>query len=155
MGSGCTGTSGVCPEFTVTGRLVPLPCRASLHRRYPERTSSTARRGSSRRFTTAGGRRPGAPDPIGRLGCGELRLETGRGAERYYIEGGFVEVLNDRVSLLTERAIPAASLSELEAGEAVKAARGKPARSPEQMAIRDRAVDQARAQLRIARRNPK
>ncbi|MGI6416156.1 MAG: ATP synthase F1 subunit epsilon [Thermoguttaceae bacterium] len=98
---------------------------------------------------------PGRSPMIGRLGCGELRLETGRGAERYYIEGGFVEVLNDRVSLLTERAIPAASLSELEAGEAVKAARGKPARSPEQMAIRDRAVDQARAQLRIARRNPK
>jgi F-type H+-transporting ATPase subunit epsilon len=98
---------------------------------------------------------PGRSPMIGRLGCGELRLETGRGAERYYIEGGFVEVLNDRVSLLTERAIPAASLSELEAGEAVKAARGKPARSPEHMAIRDRAVDQARAQLRIARRNPK
>lgn len=98
---------------------------------------------------------PGHSPMIGRLGCGELRLETGGGAERYYIEGGFVEVLNDRVCLLTERAIPAASLSELEAGEAVKAARGTPARSPEQMAIRDRAVDQARAQLRIARRNPK
>ena len=98
---------------------------------------------------------PGRSPMIGRLGCGELRLETGRGAERYYIEGGFVEVLNDRVSLLTERAIPAASLSELGAGEAVKAARGKPARSPEQMAIRSRAVDRARAQLRIARRNPK
>ena len=75
---------------------------------------------------------PGRSPMIGRLGYGELRLESGGGVERYYIEGGFVEVLND-----------------------VKAARGKPARSPEQMAIRDRAVDQARAQLRIARRNPK
>lgn len=92
---------------------------------------------------------------IGRLGFGELRLETGAGAQRYYIEGGFVEVLGDTISLLTERAIPAVKLDELAAMEALQTARSKPANSPELMAIRDRAVDQARAQLRIARRKPK
>ena len=98
---------------------------------------------------------PGRSPMIGRLGYGELRLESGGGPERYYIEGGFVEVLNNRVSLLTERAVAAGSLGEPEAREALAAARGKLARSPEQMAVRDRAVDQARAQLRIAQRNPK
>lgn len=98
---------------------------------------------------------PGRSPMIGRLGYGELRLETGEGAQRYYIEGGFVEVLHDKISLLTERAIPAVKLSELAAMEALADARAMPANSPELMAIRDRAVDQARAQLRIARRKSK
>lgn len=98
---------------------------------------------------------PGHSPMIGRLGCGELRLDTGEGITRYYIEGGFVEVVGDRISLLTNRAFPATEVDEQAAREALEAAREKPARTPELMAIRDRAVTQARAQIQVARRNPK
>lgn len=39
-----------------------------------------------------------------KLGSGELRLETPAGWQRYTIRGGFAEVLNNRVTVLTERA---------------------------------------------------
>lgn len=40
---------------------------------------------------------------IGRLGSGELRLKTGEVYERYYIEGGFVQIADDEVAVLTTR----------------------------------------------------
>lgn len=98
---------------------------------------------------------PGHSPMIGRLGCGELRIDTGEGVTRYYVEGGFVEVVGDKISLLTNRAMPAKDLDELAAREALDKARQKPAHSPELMAIRDRAITQARAQIQVARRNPK
>ncbi len=97
---------------------------------------------------------PGHSPMIGRLGCGELRLDTGEGIDRYYVEGGFVEVLDDKISVLTNRALPASDVDETAAQEALEAAREKPAHTPELMAIRDRVVTQARAQLQVARRNP-
>ena len=49
---------------------------------------------------------PGHTPLIGGLGYGELRIRHGKEVERFYVEGGFVEVLSDAVSLLTNRAIP-------------------------------------------------
>ena len=89
---------------------------------------------------------------IGRLGCGELRIDRGQTVDRYYVEGGFVEVLGDVVSILTNRAIPADQLDAQVAEEHLATARSRPANTPELMAIRDRAVLQSRAQVRVARR---
>ena len=38
---------------------------------------------------------------IGRLGNGELKLEGPEGGLRFHIEGGFVQVLDNTVSILT------------------------------------------------------
>lgn len=90
---------------------------------------------------------------IGRLGFGEMRIKRDENQEeRYYVEGGFVEVLNDVISVLTNRAIPAGEVDETRAREQLAAARERPARTPELMAIRDRAVAQARAEMRVAQR---
>ncbi len=43
---------------------------------------------------------------IGRLGFGTLRLQTAAGPERYYVDGGFAQVENNEVNILTARAIP-------------------------------------------------
>lgn len=88
---------------------------------------------------------------IGRLDCGEMRVVNQGQTERYYIEGGFVEVLDDVVSVLTQRAVPATEIDEAVAGEQLSAARARPASTPEAVQIRDRAIAQARAQLRICR----
>jgi F-type H+-transporting ATPase subunit epsilon len=89
---------------------------------------------------------------IGRLGYGEMRIREGERVLHYYVEGGFVEVANNVVSVLTSRAVPAQSLDSESARKQLGTAQTSAARSPEQMAIRDRLVSQARAQLRIADR---
>ncbi len=89
---------------------------------------------------------------IGRLGYGEMRVVGQGQTERYYVEGGFVEVLDDVVSVLTRRAVPASEIDEAVVGEQLSAARARPATTPEAIQIRDLAIAQARAQLRICRR---
>jgi F-type H+-transporting ATPase subunit epsilon len=89
---------------------------------------------------------------IGRLGCGELRISTDSGTERLYVEGGFVEVLGDVVSVLTNRAMPAADIDEAVARQQLNAAIARPAKGDEALEVRERAVAQARSQLRVARR---
>jgi F-type H+-transporting ATPase subunit epsilon len=96
---------------------------------------------------------PGRAPLIGRLGYGEMRIRReGRDADRYYIEGGFVEVLNDVVSVLTQRAIPAAEIDAAVARQQLLTAQSRRAATPEAAAVRDRVVAQSRAQLRIAER---
>lgn len=40
------------------------------------------------------------------LGAGELRLGAGGSAGRFRVEGGFLQVLNDEVRVVTEHASP-------------------------------------------------
>ena len=90
---------------------------------------------------------------IGRLGYGELRVGNGNDAVRYYVDGGFVQVANNAVTVLTNRAIPSADLDADTAASDLEAARARPANSPELMEIRDRETARARAQLRLAKRS--
>jgi F-type H+-transporting ATPase subunit epsilon len=90
---------------------------------------------------------------VGRLGCGELRVRRDEThTDHYYIEGGFVEVLNDVVSILTQRAVPVEEIDEAVAQEQLSFARSRPATTPEAMAVRDRTEERNRAQLHIVRR---
>ncbi len=95
---------------------------------------------------------PGHTPMIGRLGCGEMRTTYCGRVDRYYVEGGFIEVLGNVVSVLTNRAVPAEQLEEAVVQEQLFSAQERPADTPELMAVRDRAVEQYRAQLRVARR---
>ena len=89
---------------------------------------------------------------IGRLGYGEMRIKTGGAVSRYYVDGGFVQVADNVVSVLTNRAVPADKVDSAAAHKALEAARHRPANTPELMALRDRAVAQARAQIHVAGR---
>jgi F-type H+-transporting ATPase subunit epsilon len=95
---------------------------------------------------------PGHSPMIGRLGYGEMRVRRGGEVSRYYVDGGFVQVASDVVSVLTNRAVPAGQLNVQAASEQLAAARSKVASSEEALAIRERQVTQARAQLRVAER---
>lgn len=90
---------------------------------------------------------------IGRLGYGEMRVTLpGGNIERYYVDGGFVQVLDNSVSVLTNRAVVADELSPQQAEQALADARGRKVSTPELLSIRERLELQARAQLRLARR---
>jgi F-type H+-transporting ATPase subunit epsilon len=95
---------------------------------------------------------PGHSPLIARLGAGELRLIRSGSVRRYYVEGGFVEVLAGVVCLITSRAIRAEDLDEPVVEARLAVARARPANTPELRAARDRAVAALREQLRVARR---
>lgn len=90
---------------------------------------------------------------IGRLGFGELRIRVSATLTiRYYIDGGFVQVADNVVSILTNRAVPAKNLDEKVAELHLVEAQAKPMATPEQDAVRTGAIEQARAQIRVARK---
>lgn len=96
---------------------------------------------------------PGRAPLIGRLGYGEMRIIEGKKTLRYYVDGGFVEVGENLVTILTNRAIKAEDLDRETLETNLEAARAKAANTTELMEIRDRAVAQSRGQLWVARDN--
>ncbi len=95
---------------------------------------------------------PGHSPLIGRLGFGEMRITSGGQVERYYVDGGFVQMADNLVSVLTGRAIKAAELDSQVASEQLAAALARVATGDEAITSRDTAAARARAQVRIARR---
>ena len=95
---------------------------------------------------------PGHSPMIGRLGFGEMRLKGKGGTQRFHVDGGFVQVADNVVSVLTSRAVPADKLDSETAKSQLEEARGRASNTPELMEIRDRAVSQARAMVRVAQK---
>lgn len=89
---------------------------------------------------------------IGRMGYGELRIRSGGETSRYYVDGGFVQVADNIVSVLTNRSLAADAVDASAAEEQLSTALSTKSTGDEQLAIRDRAISQARAQLRVARK---
>ena len=89
---------------------------------------------------------------IGRLGYGELRLRTGSEKESYYVDGGFVQVVDNVVSVLTNRALKASTVDTVAACEQLAEALTRKVGGEESLAIRDRLISQSRAQLRVGGR---
>jgi F-type H+-transporting ATPase subunit epsilon len=89
---------------------------------------------------------------IGRLGYGEMRVKAAGVTLSYYVDGGFVQVADNVVAVLTNKAVPSKSLDAAAATEHLSQALKRPANTPELLEIRDRLVAQARAQIRTARK---
>ena len=92
---------------------------------------------------------PGRAPLIGRLGFGELRTRRGGDVRRYYVDGGFAQVRQNVVTVLTPRAIRAEDINTGEAQRALEAALA-PARTPEAQDAHLKDQERARAQLRVA-----
>jgi len=88
---------------------------------------------------------------IGRLGYGVLRLQTVSGPERYFVDGGFAQVEDDVVNVLTPRSIAVDLLSNDEATKKLSEALAMPSHTPEEMQLKDAAVRRARGMLRASR----
>lgn len=101
-------------------------------------------------FDGEAGIAPGKSPMIGRLGYGELRVRQGGQTSRYYVDGGFVQVANNVVSVLTNRAVPAKSLDASTLEQQLRTTLTTPAAGSAEMAIRERQVAQVRGQLRVA-----
>jgi F-type H+-transporting ATPase subunit epsilon len=95
---------------------------------------------------------PGRAPLIGRLGYGELRVRYKNELIRYYVDGGFVQVADNVVSVLTNRALLGSVLDKDTAEEQLRTALSRSAAGAEELAIRERLILQARGQLRVASR---
>jgi len=95
---------------------------------------------------------PGRAPLIGRLGFGEMRITHGSETTRYFLDGGFVQVSGNVVSILTDNVVPAQDLDVQAARDQLAASLKMPIATAELERVRDHNIDQARARLRTARR---
>ncbi|MCI0642008.1 MAG: ATP synthase F1 subunit epsilon [Gemmataceae bacterium] len=94
---------------------------------------------------------PGRAPLIGRLGYGELRTVRGNQTKRFFIDGGFVQIRSNTVTVLTPRALTAEEIQPDAVVEKLKSAQ-KPAPTLEAQEAQLKDQMRARAQLRIARK---
>src|SRR5436190_5828424 len=66
---------------------------------------------------------PGRAALIGRLGPGELRTRRGPDTARFFVDGGFAQIHNNIVTVLTPRAMKAEEINAVAAEEALEAAK--------------------------------
>lgn len=91
---------------------------------------------------------------IGRLGFGEMRVTAAGETTSYYVDGGFVQVSDNNVSVLTGKASLVADLDAEAAQTQLDENLKRVASGEDEIAIRDRALSQARAQLRLSAKAP-
>jgi F-type H+-transporting ATPase subunit epsilon len=87
-----------------------------------------------------------------KLGSGELRVETPGGNHRLFVDGGFAQMVENRLTILTEQAKTADELDPAAAARSEAEARELPAGSPAEVSARERALQSARAERRVASR---
>ena len=88
---------------------------------------------------------------VGRLGAGEMRLTLkGGSVERWWVEGGFVEVVDNATTLLANRVVELSSLTVEGAKEELRKTLSRPSNTPELSKSKEGAVQRARTRLRYA-----
>lgn len=90
---------------------------------------------------------------IGGLGPGILQVGTAGKSERFFVEGGFVQVDNNVVSVLTNVAMPLSDLNASQLEEKLADLKGQTPETPADKLARERQLTQTRAMLQAARRN--
>lgn len=95
---------------------------------------------------------PGRAPMIGRLGYGELKITRASGEESYYIDGGFVQVKENIVSILTNRAIPANDVDTAQAQALLAEATARVATTDIAAEAKERDEVRARQMLAVARK---
>ena len=88
---------------------------------------------------------------LAKLGAGELRVESPEGNAAFFINGGFAQMVDDKLTLLTEEAKPKAELDRAKAAQELAAALALPAHDLAQSKAREGAITRARALVRVAR----
>ena len=86
-----------------------------------------------------------------RLGAGLLRLDTPAGKRALFVAGGFAQMVENRLTLLTEVAKDPTRIDRAEAEKALVEALAMKGASEVEYRKREQAVTAARAQLRLMR----
>lgn len=96
---------------------------------------------------------PGHAPLLTKVGIGVLKVTSAAGDKHeLYVDGGFAQMADNKLTLLTERSVPAEQLSAEDAELLWAEARAMTGVSDQAVAARDRAWQRARVQNRLTRR---
>jgi len=102
-------------------------------------------------FDGSAGIYPARAPLVGRLGIGELKLNgTDGGSESYFVEGGFIQVKGEQVSVLTNGAMPVSEISRTSAVAELEQARAEKATSEKELNLLARKLERARKLVNMA-----
>jgi F-type H+-transporting ATPase subunit epsilon len=87
-----------------------------------------------------------------RLGAGVLRVESPEGKHALFVAGGFAQMVENRLTILTEVARPPNQIERAEAERALADALAMKGTSDAEYKARQRALTTARAEVRLAAR---
>src|SRR5579864_5916023 len=90
---------------------------------------------------------PGRAPLVGRLGSGELRVTTAKGVSSYFVDGGFVQVKENVVSLLTDSAQPTSTLDPRKAEDELQTAQRRHPRNDAEFAAKEADLERFRHKL--------
>jgi F-type H+-transporting ATPase subunit epsilon len=93
---------------------------------------------------------PGRAPMVGRLGFGLMTVKTNSGSTKYYVDGGFVQITRESVSILTDRLLKPEALDAAQAAKDLEVASAMKGVTAEAHAAKTRALSQARAKLRLS-----
>lgn len=93
---------------------------------------------------------PGRAPLLFKMGIGSLRVETPEGNHEYFVDGGFAQMVENRLTLLTEQAKAVEEIDRAAAERALTEAREMPSVTEAEFAARQRAVRRAEVQIHLA-----
>ncbi len=86
-----------------------------------------------------------------KLGVGELRIKTPSETQHYFIDGGFAQMVDNKLAILTEQAKKNTDIQASAAEKELAEARSLPGAAAQ--AKKDQAIFRAKTKLRIARKS--
>ena len=92
---------------------------------------------------------PGRAPLLFKMGIGSLRVESPEGNREFFVDGGFAQMVENRLTLLTEQAKAVEDIDPAAAERALAEAREMPMISDAEFAARQRAVSRAETQIRL------
>ncbi|MBL4883108.1 MAG: ATP synthase F1 subunit epsilon [Planctomycetaceae bacterium] len=92
---------------------------------------------------------PGHAPMVGRLGIGELTVTTSKGTTRLFVDGGFVQVKGQSVTLLTNQAHQLEDFSAAEVEKSFNEAIEREAKTPFEQSTKQHDIDRNRKLLSL------
>ncbi len=87
-----------------------------------------------------------------KLGIGEMRVTTEQGTQRFYVDGGFAQVIGNEVTILTERALAAEDIDSAEAKQELADLAQPGEKTLEDAQRRELMKRRARIKIKLARK---
>ena len=87
---------------------------------------------------------------VARLGAGIARISSGGETQKFFVSGGFVQVADDSITILTDDAGEPGKVDREEAMKMLDEALAAPAPTSADQDIKQGRLDRARARIRIA-----